>query len=123
VRLSELDLANFVRIRSDALRVKLDRSRFETQVDIEEDLPHASGDLLRLGHVFDSLVLNAAKFSDLASLGPGERGKISIEVKLSAVSELPEEFREPSWGKKTGLYLVTCIQSSLPSIGETPDHF
>ncbi len=123
VRLSELDLANFVRMRVETLRAQLERARFKLDLSIEDDLPHACGDLVRLAHVFDSLVMNAAKFSNTASLPASEFAHIKVEVKLESAALLPNEFREPSWGKKTGLYLTVSIQSSLPPIGESPNHF
>jgi nitrogen-specific signal transduction histidine kinase len=120
VRLSELDFTNFVRMRAEALRARLTAEKFTVELSIEDDLPHACGDLIRLAHVFDSLVLNAAKFSNREHAA---KGVISVETKLEAVAKLPKEFRDPNWEKKTGLYLVTSIQSSLPAIGESPKHF
>lgn len=121
VRLSELDLANFLRLQIEKLRPKLAVQGFTLDLEIEDDLPHVCGDLLRLTHVIDSLVLNAAKFS--VSPSSGDPSEIQVKLELAPVASLPPEFSEPAWGKKTGMYLVVSVQSQLPPVGESPSHF
>ncbi len=121
VRLSELDLGHFLFARKEALRGVLAKAGFTLEATIEEDLPHVCGDPRRLGHVFDSLVLNAVKFSHMAGL-KDERGTIKAELVLGPLSSIP---RGLLVGKKakTGMFLIVSVQSSLPSIGENPDTF
>lgn len=122
VRLSELDLGNFISARKEILRPLLERSRFELELEIEADLPHVCGDFRRLAHVFDSLVMNAAKFSDVGMLSQGERGVIRVRLALEASGSIPTGMmagKEP----KTGMFLVVSVQSSQPSIGESPETF
>lgn len=122
VRLSELDLGNFIRGRKELLKEPLEKTRFTLELDVEEDLPHVCGDYRRLAHVFDSLVLNAAKFSNTAGLGQGAKGVIKVKLALEAATSIPPGQRA---GKeaRTGMFLVVSVQSSLPSIGESPDTF
>lgn len=122
VKLSELDLGNFITNRKESLQAPLAAARFELKVEIEEELPHVCGDYRRLAHVFDSLVLNAAKFSDVGMLGTGEKGVIRAGVSLEPMSNIPSGMLV---GKesKTGMFLVVSVQSSLPSIGESPETF
>jgi nitrogen-specific signal transduction histidine kinase len=122
VRLSELDLGNFINARKEVLRPLLEKARFELELEIEQDLPHVCGDFRRLSHVFDSLVLNAAKFSDVGMLGPGEKGVIRVRLALEASGAIPGGViagKEP----KTGMFLLVTVQSSQPSIGESPETF
>jgi nitrogen-specific signal transduction histidine kinase len=119
VRLSELDLQNFFFSRKSALQAQLARVNFDLVYDFEEDLPHVCGDARRLAHVFDSLVLNAAKFSHADE---AKRGVIRIELRLESVGELPPGLLSTR-EKKTGMYLNVSVQSSLPSIGESPETF
>lgn len=123
VRLSELDLGNFLNQRVEALSDRLDAFGFAVKLSIEEDLPHACGDLVRLSHVVDSLVLNAVKFSDKTKLRSGEAAEITVQVSLESAAKLPKDFQASGWLKKTGLYFFVSIQSSLPNIGESPKHF
>ncbi len=122
VRLSELDLGNFILSRREFLKNALEKSRFELELKIEEDLPHVCGDFRRLAHVFDSLVLNAIKFSDTSNLGAGDRGVVRITLSLDPASIIPPGQRA---GKeaRTGMFLVLSVQSSQPTIGESPDTF
>lgn len=122
VRLSELDLGNFIRSRREMLKDPLAKARFELELDVEEDLPHVCGDYRRLSHVFDSLVLNAVKFSDLSNLGPGDKGVIRVTLGLEPATSIPPGQRS---GKeaRTGMFLIVSVQSSQPSIGESPDTF
>lgn len=122
VRLSELDLGNFIRSRREMLKDHAERARFELELDVEEDLPHVCGDYRRLAHVFDSLVLNAVKFSDLSNLGPGDKGVIRVTLGLEPATSIPPGQRS---GKeaRTGMFLIVSVQSSQPSIGESPDTF
>jgi nitrogen-specific signal transduction histidine kinase len=122
VRLSEMSLENFLHTRKETLRPRLEKDRFTMELDMEPDLPHVCGDYRRLAHVFDSLVLNAAKFSNTAALGPGQTGQVKASLSLEPLASLPPGLfstRE----KKTGMYLVVSVQSSLPSIGESPASF
>lgn len=122
VRLSELDLENFLLARREALRARLASQSFTLECDIEEDLPHVCGDVRRLSHVFDSLALNAVKFSHGGFLPAGDTGRVHASLTLESASGLPPGLlaaRE----KKTGMYLVVCVQSALPSIGESPETF
>jgi len=57
VRLSELDLGNFLQSRRESLKEPLAKARFVLETEVEEDLPHVCGDFRRLAYVFDSLVL------------------------------------------------------------------
>ena len=122
VRLSELDLGNFIRSRREMLKDHAERARFELELEVEEDLPHVCGDYRRLAHVFDSLVLNAVKFSDLSNLGPGDKGVIRVTLGLEPATSIPPGQRS---GKeaRTGMFLIVSVQSSQPSIGESPDTF
>lgn len=122
VRLSELDLANFIRNRHEQLRHSLESARFELELEVEDDLPHVCGDYRRLAHVFDSLVLNAVKFSNTSNLGPGDKGVVRITLSLEAATSIPPGQRA---GKeaRTGMFLMVSVQSSQPSIGESPDTF
>lgn len=122
VRLSELDLGNFILARKETLKLPLSKKQFDYEVEVEEDLPHVCADIKRLGHVFDSLVLNAAKFSDPTFLKQGERATITAKLSLERGDDLPAGLFS-SKEKKTGMYLVVSVQSSLPSIGENPQHF
>ncbi|MGZ3693713.1 MAG: histidine kinase dimerization/phospho-acceptor domain-containing protein [Bdellovibrionota bacterium] len=122
VRLSEFDLRNFLFVRKPILQTQLEAVGFKVHFEAEDDLPHVCGDIRRLAHVFDSLVLNAAKFSNSGHLKQGEQGVINVTLKLDAVSELPPGVLSTR-DKKTGMYLVVTVQSSLPSIGESPDTF
>lgn len=122
VRLSELDMENFLLGRREALKDLLEKQQFSVILNLEEDLPRVCGDIRRLTHVFDSLVLNAVKFSSGASLAPGERGSVRVSLTLEPVTTLPPGLLS-SREKKTGMYLMVCVQSSLPSIGESPDSF
>ena len=122
VRLSELDLKNFFFSRRSMLQAELAKGSFRLEFDFEEDLPHVCGDPRRLAHVFDSLVLNAAKFSNTGRLAPEETAVIRVELRLEPVGALPPGLlsrRE----KKTGMYLGVTVQSSLPTIGESPETF
>jgi signal transduction histidine kinase len=122
VRLSELDLGNFLQSRREALREPLAKSGFTLELEVEEDLPHACGDYRRLAHVFDSLVLNAAKFSNPAMVKPGQLAKVHTSLSLDGLAALPPGLLA---GKeaKTGMFLIVSVQSSLPSIGESPESF
>jgi nitrogen-specific signal transduction histidine kinase len=122
VRLSELDLQNFILGRKDSLKAKLEKDRFELHLEIEEDLPRVCGDIRRLTHVFDSLVLNAVKFSHGGHLNAGELGKVHIGLTLESVQSIPAGLLSTR-EKKTGMYLVVSVQSSLPSVGENPESF
>jgi nitrogen-specific signal transduction histidine kinase len=122
VRLSELDLENFLLGRKDVLKDALSRQRFSLELEMEEDLPHVCGDIRRLTHVFDALVLNAVKFSHAGHLKAGESGVVSVNLTLEPVSGLPPGLLSKR-EKKTGMYLLVCVQSSLPSIGESPESF
>lgn len=122
VRLAELDLGNFLLSRRENLKVILEKARFKLETTMESDLPHACGDIRRLAHVFDSLVLNAAKFSQLESIKPGELGTIHVNLSLEPVSAIPAAVRS-SKEAKTGMYLIVSVQSALPSIGESPETF
>ena len=88
VRLSEMDLGNFLASRKEALRQQLAKGRFELVLELEEDLPHVCGDFRRLSHVFDSLVLNAAKFSNTALLSGDGLAKITTKLSLEPLSAL-----------------------------------
>ncbi len=122
VRLSELDLENFLLNRREALKSKLEKDRFALELDTEEDLPHVCGDIRRLTHVFDSLVLNAVKFSHGGHLSPGEKAKVHVSLTMESVRSIPTGLLSTR-EKKTGMYLVVQVQSSLPSVGESPDSF
>jgi len=120
VRLSEMDLGNFIQARKEALREALVKSHFELEAELEADLPHVCGDIRRLAHVFDSLVLNAVKFSQSPSAL--ETAKVNVSLSLEGVSALPPGLvngKEP----KTGMFFFVSVQSSLPSIGESPETF
>jgi nitrogen-specific signal transduction histidine kinase len=122
VRLSELDLGNFLQSRKEAVREMLAKSRFRLEVEVEEDLPHVCGDYRRLAYVFDSLVLNAAKFSDPSFLAAGKDSVVKAALALEPVTAIPPGLlagKEP----KTGMYLIVSVQSSVPSIGESPESF
>jgi nitrogen-specific signal transduction histidine kinase len=121
VRLSELDMENFIHSRRDSLKEKLEQQGFSLHLDLEEHLPHVCGDIRRLTHVFDSLVLNAVKFSS-GSVSPAEPGRVRVSLSLESVTALPPGLFS-SREKKTGMYLLVCVQSSLPSIGESPESF
>jgi nitrogen-specific signal transduction histidine kinase len=120
VRLSEMDLGNFLQTRRAALVDALAKSRFELDLVMEEDLPHVCADIRRLAHVFDSLCLNAVKFSQTPpALGSA---KVHVSLSLEAVSVIPPGVlngKEP----KTGMFFMVSVQSSLPSIGESPETF
>ncbi|MGZ3655900.1 MAG: histidine kinase dimerization/phospho-acceptor domain-containing protein [Bdellovibrionota bacterium] len=122
VRLSELDLGNFLQSRKEALREMLAKSGFSLETEVEEDLPHVCGDFRRLAHVFDSLVLNAVKFSQSAPSGGA--AKVNVTLTLEPISSLQPGLRAGA-GKeaKTGMFFVVSVQSSLPSIGESPETF
>lgn len=122
VRLSEMDFGNFLRARRDALRERLAGSRFTLETDVEEDLPHVCGDYRRLAHVFDSLVLNAVKFSNITALKPGDTARVNVLLRLEGLPSIPPGLLA---GKeaKTGMFLIVSVQSSLPSIGESPETF
>jgi nitrogen-specific signal transduction histidine kinase len=122
VRLSELDLGNFIRNRREVLKETMSRSRFELELEVEEDLPHVCGDYRRLAHVFDSLVLNAVKFSDLGNLGVSDKGVIRVKLALEPATSVPPGQRA---GKeaRTGMFLIVSVQSSQSSIGESPETF
>lgn len=122
VRLSEMDMANFLLGRRDPLKTQVGKDRFEIEYEIEEDLPHVCGDIRRLAHVFDSLVLNAVKFSHGGHLAPGEKAKVGVSLSLEPVASLPPGLLSTR-DKKTGMYILVCVQSSLPSIGESPESF
>jgi nitrogen-specific signal transduction histidine kinase len=122
VRLSELDLENFLLGRKESLKRKLEKDRFVLELQIEEDLPRVCGDIRRLTHVFDSLVLNAVKFSHGGHLPPGQTGSVHVSLSLESVQSIPTGLLSTR-EKKTGMYLVVTVQSSLPSIGESPDSF
>lgn len=122
VRLSEMDMENFLYGRRDPLRAHLEKDRFELSYEVEEDLPHVCADIRRLSHVFDSLVLNAVKFSHGGHLKPGEKAEVAISLTLEPVASLPPGLLSTR-DKKTGMYIVVTVQSSLPSIGESPDSF
>lgn len=122
VRLSELDMENFLLGRREALKDQLKQQGFSFDTDIEEHLPHVCGDLRRLTHVFDSLVLNAVKFSSGNFKTGEETGKIRVSLTLESVTALPPGLFS-SREKKTGMYLLVCVQSSMPSIGESPESF
>jgi hypothetical protein len=72
--------------------------------------------------VFDSLVLNAVKFSDMGRLRTGEKAQVRAGLSLEPLANLPPGLLG---GKeaKTGMYLIVSVQSSLPSIGENPETF
>ena len=118
VRLSEMDLGNFLQARRDTLREALTRSLFRLELTLEDDLPHVCADFRRLAYVFDSLVLNAVKFSAPAAGGGVVRGKLSLE----SADKIPPGVVGGK-ERKTGIYLVVSVQSSLPSIGESPETF
>ncbi len=120
VRLSELDLENFLLARKDALKAVLAAQKYHLELEIEEDLPRVCGDMRRLTHVFDSLVLNAVKFSN--GVGAELGGVVYANLSLQGASALPPGIFS-SRERKTGMYLVTSVQSSQPSIGESPDSF
>jgi nitrogen-specific signal transduction histidine kinase len=122
VRLSEFDLLNFLYVRKPMLQSQLEPAAFDLLYEVEEDIPHVCGDIRRLAHVFDSLVLNAAKFSNSGMLKPGKRGAVNVKLTLESVAELPPGLLSTR-DKKTGMYLVVTVQSSLPSIGESPETF
>lgn len=122
VRLSEMDMANFLLGRRDPLKGQIARDRFELEYEIEEDLPHVCGDIRRLAHVFDSLVLNAVKFSHGGHLPAGQKAKVGVSLTLEPVASLPPGLLSTR-DKKTGMYVLVCVQSSLPSIGESPESF
>jgi nitrogen-specific signal transduction histidine kinase len=122
VRLSEFDLENFLLSRKDSLKTKLEKDRFEIELELEEDLPRVCGDLRRLTHVFDSLVLNAVKFSHGGHLKAGEIGKVHVALTLESVQSIPAGLLSTR-EKKTGMYMVVSVQSSLPSVGESPEFF
>lgn len=122
VRLSEMDLEIFLRARREGLRQRLEGQSFRVEIEAEEDLPHVCADIRRLAHVFDSLVLNAVKFSHGGHLPPGDTGVVHVSLSLEPVSSLPPGLLSTR-EKKTGMYLVTTVQSSLPSIGESPESF
>lgn len=122
VRLSELDLKNFFYGRKSALQAELNKTHFRLDYEFEDDLPHVCGDPRRLAHVFDSLVLNAAKFSNLSYLKTGDEACIQVDLRLEPVGELPPGLL-PTREKRTGIYLHVTVQSSLPTIGESPDTF
>lgn len=122
VRLSEFDLRNFLFARKSSLQTQLERVGFKLRYELEEDVPHVCGDIRRLAHVFDSLVMNAAKFSNNGVLPPGQSGEVNVRLSLESVGDLPPGLLS-SRDKKTGMYLVVTVQSSLPSIGESPESF
>lgn len=122
VRLSEMDMANFLHGRRENLKKHIGKDRFELTYEIEEDLPHVCGDIRRLAHVFDSLVYNAVKFSNGGMLKVGERAEVGVSLTLEPVASLPPGLLSTR-EKKTGMYVLVCVQSSLPSIGESPESF
>jgi nitrogen-specific signal transduction histidine kinase len=122
VRLSELDLENFLLSRREALKGHVEAQGFSMELELEEHLPHVCGDIRRLSHVFDSLVLNAVKFSQGSRPGPSGKGVVHVGLTMEPVSSLPPGLLS-SRERKTGMYLLVSVQSSLPSIGESPESF
>jgi signal transduction histidine kinase len=122
VRLGEVNLANFLLARKESLKEPLARQSFQIQLELEEDIPNVCGDPKRLSHVFDALVLNAVKFSHRSLLKEGEQATVLVSLEMKSASELPSGLFSSKL-RKTGMYLVVSVQSSLPSIGEGPDHF
>jgi nitrogen-specific signal transduction histidine kinase len=122
VRLSEMDMANFILSRRDPLKPLVNKDRFEIDFEMEEDLPHVCGDIRRLAHVFDSLVLNAVKFSHGGNLPAGQKANVGVTLTLEPVASLPPGLLSTR-DKKTGMYILVTVQSSLPSIGESPESF
>src|SRR5690606_33795218 len=49
-------------------------------------------------------------------------GSIHVNLSLEPVSSLPPGLLSTR-EKKTGMYLMVCVQGSLPSIGESPESF
>jgi nitrogen-specific signal transduction histidine kinase len=120
VRLEELDLANLLNSRKAHWEGLLEKEGMTLLFNIEEDLPHVCGDRRRLSFVLDSLVSNAAKFSHKAK----KEGEASVRVTLSlqpirAVPPAEAQRRD----KKTGMVLLIGVQSSLPSLGESPESY
>lgn len=123
VRLSELDMENFLHQRKELLIPKVRQEDFEFSLEIEEDLPHVCADWRRLGYVFDSLVLNAIKFSDnLVKKESGKGAQVFVKLSLEPISSIPVGVLS-SREKRTGMYIITSVYSSLPSVGESPEHF
>lgn len=122
VRLSELDMENFLLGRRDVLRSQLGKQKFSIEMELEEDLPRVCGDIRRLAHVFDILVLNAVKFSHGGHLKKDETGVVHVSLSIEPVASIPPGLLSTR-EKKTGMYLLVCVQSSLPSLGESPDSF
>lgn len=122
VRLMEFDMGNFLQGRKEFLREPLEKINFSLDFDLEEHLPHVCGDIKRLAHVVDGLVLNAAKFSHSADAGKGERGIVHVKLSMESSSAIPVGLF-PSKEPKTGMFLLVQVQSSLPSIGESPETF
>ena len=122
VRLSELDLENFILGRKEALKPAMAAQKFQIETELEEHLPHVCGDIRRLSHVFDSLVLNAVKFSHAGHLPKGQEGKVHITLSLEQASALPPGLFAAR-KQKTGMYLQVSVQSALPSVGENPESF
>lgn len=122
VRLGEVNLENFLLARKEALKLALEKQRFRLVLDVEEDLPYVCGDTKRLAHMFDALVLNAVKFSHSSLLQKDEWAEVQVRLEMRASSDMPSGLF-PLKERKTGMYLVVAVQSSLPSIGEGPDHF
>lgn len=122
VRLTEFDMGNFLLGRKEHLRAPLAKINFDLDYEVEEHLPHVCGDIKRLAHVVDGLVLNAAKFSHSADSSKGERGTVRVRLSMESSSVIPPG-NFPSREPKTGMYLLVQVQSSLPSIGESPETF
>lgn len=122
VRLSELDLENFLLGRKEALREMMKTQKFDLEIEMEAQLPRVCGDIRRLSHVFDALVLNAVKFSHLGHLKKDETNQVFIDLTMEQASFLPPGLvsgRQP----KTGMFLVVVVQGVLPSVGESPESF
>lgn len=122
VRLGEVDIENFIYLQHDLLKDRVHQYGFEFNLQLEGDLPKVCADAKRIGKVFESLVLNAMKFSS-AKRPDQEAPLIRVRLALETVGAVPPAYFPKDKDLQTGLYIVTSISSSLPAIGEKPDHF
>jgi len=121
VRLSEMDFRNFLLLRREWLKKSVEKEGFFFAVDFEENLPNVCADARRLARAFDTLVMNAIKFSSAASAE--QEKKIRVKLHMGNVDEIPVQLRRPELETQTGLCLVVSVSSSLPALGTVPENF
>jgi hypothetical protein len=123
VRLSEVDFENFVYLNYELLKERVRQAGFSMEVTVEPDLPRVCADPRRLGKVFETLVMNAVKFSAAIGTNQNSRAKISVRLSMETVAHIPPQYFPINRPHATGMYLIVSIASKLPSIGEKPDSF